>query len=244
MPGLQPGFNFMRKRLDCILSLLASSSVGVADIGSDHGYIPITLAKSGYHGNIISTDISFDSLSKAMINARHEDVCESISFRVSDGLDSLNPDDVDTIVIAGMGGDLICSILDRYDWVLSDSYTLILQPMSKAEVLRYWLLNNGFAIDSENLVLENGRIFQIITSSYSGINSKAVSYEYYCGLREYTKDFILYRNNVIHFQNVVVGIIQSLKKSGAESSWEYQYYNSLYKDISDYMSEVNNGSKD
>ena len=74
---------------------------------------------------------------------------------------------VDTIVIAGMGGDTICGILDRAEWCMAREYTLILQPMTKCEILRYWLVYNEFEIISEELVRDD-RLYQIITARFGG----------------------------------------------------------------------------
>ena len=80
----------------------------------------------------------------------------------SDGLDGCDPSAIDTIVIAGMGGDTICGILDRAEWCMTPDYTLILQPMTKAEVVRYWLAYNGYEFLDEVLVRDGGIIYQII----------------------------------------------------------------------------------
>lgn len=74
-------------------------------------------------------------------------------------------------MIAGMGGDTICGILDRDEWVMDQTYLLILQPMTKAEILRYWLTNNGFEILSEDLCEDGGRVYQIITSRFGAFTA-------------------------------------------------------------------------
>ena len=93
---------------------------------------------------------------------------DRIEFLLCDGLDGCPPEKIDTIVIAGMGGDLICRILDRAEWCLNEAYTLILQPMTKAEVLRYWLVNNGFSLLEERIVRDGGKLYQVIRSRYTG----------------------------------------------------------------------------
>ena len=70
--------------------------------------------------------------------------------------------------MAGMGGELICTILDRAEWCLDDQYTLILQPMTKAEVLRYWLVNNGFTLLDERLVHDGSFLYQVIKARFLG----------------------------------------------------------------------------
>lgn len=157
----------MSKRLEAILAHIPQDGRGVADIGTDHGFLPAALFRRGYTGNLIAADIGADPLSKAVRTAEAIGAEDRISCRLCDGLDGIAPDEVDVIVIAGMGGDTICGILDRAEWCLSPDYTLILQPMTKCEILRYWLVNNGFTICSEELVRDD-RLYQIITARFGG----------------------------------------------------------------------------
>lgn len=155
----------MNKRLELIASILPHGR-GFADVGTDHGYLPVYMAQHGYSGKIIASDINEGPLSTAVASARQAGVEDRICFRLCDGLDGCGSEDLDTVVIAGMGGDTICGILDRADWVVSRDILLILQPMTKAEVLRYWLTNNDFAICGEWLIEENGEIYQILSARF------------------------------------------------------------------------------
>ena len=159
----------MDKRLISLLRKIPQGK-GIIDVGTDHGYIPVFLASNGYPGNIIASDINSAPLKTGMLNAEAAGVEDRISFIHCNGLEKCPNRDIDTILIAGMGGDTICGILDRDEWVMDEAYLLILQPMSKAEVLRYWLVNNGFEIKSEDLCEEGGRIYQIITSRFDGFS--------------------------------------------------------------------------
>lgn len=151
----------MNKRLQAIYELIDEGR-GIIDVGTDHGYIPAALAKSGYPGRIIASDINSGPLQAARRTAECINVEEKIEFLLCDGLEGCDPAAIDTIVIAGMGGDTICGILDRAEWCMTPDYTLILQPMTKAEVLRYWLANNGYAFLREELVKDGGIIYQVI----------------------------------------------------------------------------------
>lgn len=155
----------MNKRLELIASILTHGR-GFADVGTDHGYLPVYMAQHGYSGKIIASDINEGPLSTAVASARQAGVEDRICFRLCDGLDGCGSEELDTVVIAGMGGDTICGILDRADWVMSRDILLILQPMTKAEVLRYWLTNNDFAICGEWLIEENGEIYQILSARF------------------------------------------------------------------------------
>lgn len=155
----------MNKRLELIASILPHGR-GFADVGTDHGYLPVYMAQHGYSGKIIASDINEGPLSTAVASARQAGAEDRICFRLCDGLDGYSSEELDTVVIAGMGGDTICGILDRADWVMSRDILLILQPMTKAEVLRYWLTNNDFAICGEWLIEENGEIYQILSARF------------------------------------------------------------------------------
>ena len=151
----------MNKRLQAIYSLICHGK-GVVDVGTDHGYIPVALAQNGYGGKIIASDIRSGPLQAARSSAESAGVEDKIDFLLSDGLDGCEKSAIDTIVIAGMGGDTICGILDRAEWCMTPDYTLILQPMTKAEVVRYWLAYNGYEFLDEVLVKDGGIIYQVI----------------------------------------------------------------------------------
>ena len=156
----------MNKRLLAIASL-AQDGIGLVDVGTDHGYLPAWLAKNGYHGELFASDINEGPLMAARRTAAESGVSECIRFLLCDGLSHCPPDAVDTIVIAGMGGDMIVKILDEAEWCMDPRYRLILQPMTKAEVLRYWLVYNGFSIRSE-LIVDDGGLYQILSAGFGG----------------------------------------------------------------------------
>ena len=157
----------MNRRLEAIMAHIPQNGRGVIDVGTDHGYLPAALFQRGYSGRLIAADINAEPLSKAKRTAESIGAEDVISLRLCDGLDGCDPSEVDTIVIAGMGGDTICGLLDRAEWCMSREYTLILQPMTKCEILRYWLVYNEFEIISEELVRDD-RLYQIITARFGG----------------------------------------------------------------------------
>ena len=114
-------------------------------------------------------------------------MADKITFSLSDGLDECDPAAADTVVIAGMGGDTICRILDRAEWTMSDAVSLILQPMTKAEVLRYWLSCNGYCIEKELLVPENGKLFRILLVRFRNQNTFLSDAELFLGQKELAK---------------------------------------------------------
>ena len=169
----------MNKRLEAIYTLIGEGR-GLVDVGTDHGYIPTALAQNGYSGKIIASDIHPGPLQSARRSAESAGVADRIDFLLCDGLDGCDPSVIDTIVIAGMGGDTICGILDRAEWCMTPDYTLILQPMSKAEVVRYWLAYNGYEFLDEVLVKDGGIIYQIIRARIKDNTSLSLA-EMYTG---------------------------------------------------------------
>lgn len=155
----------MNKRLEAIARLVMDGR-GLADVGTDHGYLPIWLAQHGYGGKLFASDVNPLPLSAAIRSAQEAGLEKRIHFALSDGLEQTPPDEIDTIVIAGMGGDLICDILDRAEWCMDPRYSLLLQPMTKAEVLRYWLCNNGFVLTEEKLVRDGAFLYQVISARF------------------------------------------------------------------------------
>lgn len=181
----------MSNRLDCIYNLIPRDSVGVVDVGTDHGFIPVRLAESGFRGNIIASDLRTDPLNKAISFSKSRGVNSLIHFKLCDGLTDIDRDAIDTIVIAGMGGETITHILDEDYWCASDKYKLILQPMTQSNILRYWLINNGFRIVKEFIIKDEGKIYNVLNVSF-GVPDKYSDAELYLGKYEDLKDDILF----------------------------------------------------
>ena len=113
----------MSNRLELIASFV-EGGLGVADVGTDHGYIPVMLAKRGYKGNIIATDINDGPLQKAKQNLMDAECEDAVELILCDGLDGCKPEMVDTIIVAGIGGDAITGILDRAEWCAREDMKL------------------------------------------------------------------------------------------------------------------------
>lgn len=155
------------KRLRKILDMIPQSEV-LADIGTDHGYIPVEAVKRKIVKKAIASDISKGSLSKAISEIAKNGLENDIYARLGSGLEVLNTDEADTVVIAGMGGILICEILknEYHEKFRSDHPLLILQPVQFPEKLREYLYKSGFEICAEELIEDEGKIYHIIVSRY------------------------------------------------------------------------------
>ena len=180
----------MNRRLEAIAGMVRDGK-GLIDVGTDPGYLPASLAAAGYGGRLYAADINEGPLLAARRTAAEAGVSERIRFLLCDGLSLCPAEEIDTIVIAGMGGDLIVKILDEAEWCLDTRYHLILQPMTKAEVLRYWLIYNGFGIQEEILAEDAGRLYQILSARY-GVETKLNHAELFLGKRSLSQNPALY----------------------------------------------------
>lgn len=156
MPSLK-----LSKRLESIKKHIPPYG-GVADIGTDHGYIPVSLCMEGHDGRIVAADLKPGPLDNAKQTAVDNGVFGTIEFVLCDGLSAVLPDGISTIVIAGMGGETISDILAAAPWTRENNRLLILQPMTKSDILREWLFYNGYRVLTEELC-ENGPLYEIMT---------------------------------------------------------------------------------
>ena len=149
------------KRLLCCASMVQSGS-RVADIGTDHGYLGIYLLQTGAARHVIACDLRKDPLENARRNAKLFGVDGEMKLRLSDGLEKILPDEVDTVVMAGMGGDLIQKILSQCPWRKREGLQFILQPQSAGNVLRRWLCEDGFEIQREEPVQDGHFLYTVM----------------------------------------------------------------------------------
>lgn len=138
----------------------------VADIGCDHGKLSASLAATGRCKRVIACEISQKPLRRA------QKACapwsDTIEFRFGDGLTVLKPGEVDDIVIAGMGAQTILDILLAAPWVRDERYNFVLVPATKHTLLRWRLLQNGFALVDETLVCVARRWYAVMNARYTG----------------------------------------------------------------------------
>jgi tRNA (adenine22-N1)-methyltransferase len=146
-------------RLKAIVSMVPESET-VADIGCDHGKVAVWLLKNGRAKYAVCGDLSGRSLDKARKLARSKGLKDAVSLREGSGFDVVDKGETQTAVVAGMGGELIASILEKGKDKLPD--TLVLSCNKGSGVMRKWLSENGFVIEDEDLVLENRHYYPVI----------------------------------------------------------------------------------
>jgi len=157
------------ERLQCAADFVRDNAV-VADIGTDHAYLPIYLLTNDRIKFAVASDINRGPLDRAKKNAAQYSVDDKMDFILSDGLCGINPDahGVTDIVICGMGGELITKIIDDSPYTRTKGVRLILQPMTFSDKVRYYLASNGFDILDERLCEASGKIYTCILAEYDG----------------------------------------------------------------------------
>lgn len=151
-------------RLMAIANLVRNGK-DFADIGTDHAYLPVYLVEKGIINKAIASDLRVGPLENAKATVELYGYSDKIELRLSDGLDNFNENEVQEIAVAGMGGLLISSFIERTKWLKNKDIHLILQPMTHVEDLRKSLFDNGFIIDNE-VVAEDGDKSYIVLSAY------------------------------------------------------------------------------
>ncbi|MCI2058719.1 MAG: class I SAM-dependent methyltransferase [Oscillibacter sp.] len=148
-------------RLQLLADWIPSGAV-FADVGTDHGYLPAWLILHGRVNYAVASDLRQMPLSHAKATAERCGVRRNISFRLGSGLSVVAPEEVDTIVIAGMGGENIAAILSAAPWTADGRHTLLLQPMSRSESLRAFLAERGYAITREQLAEDRDTLYPVM----------------------------------------------------------------------------------
>ncbi len=143
----------------------------LADIGSDHAYLPIALCLENKIECALASDINEGPVRAAVANIHKNGLGDRIVAVRADGLDKTRDFAPNCITVLGMGGELIVSILDKADWVRKEGITLVLQPMTHPEILAKYLAEEGFDVIGEKIVRDgtrDDRIYRIICGKFDG----------------------------------------------------------------------------
>ena len=223
-------------RLETIASLVPNGA-RVCDIGTDHGYLSIYLKNNNIAKSVIATDLNQKPLLSAQKNINESGVL-GIELRLGGGLSPINPNEVDTVIIAGMGGEVISNILNDCDWIKDSNLTLILQPTTSADTLRRFLCGNGFEINSETPVSENRKLYSVMVAKFTGNIKTYPEHFYYIGMLNLKSESgLLY---IQKQQKILFKCINSLEKIPSKQE-EYKKYKTAYLGITDILTENNNG---
>lgn len=186
----------LSKKLEECLKFI--DGVTMADIGCDHGKLSIEAVKRGICHKVYACDINQGPLDSCLLNVKHNKLENNILIRLQDGIGDLTW--VDTVVIAGMGGHLICDILKAN----KPLNTVVLAPHSETDLVREWLMNNGFLIVQESIVNEKGHYYEIIKAKPGRMILSPLEILYGpCLLREQSPVFIKRQSELLaHFKKI------------------------------------------
>ena len=160
----------LSKRLEMVASFVPTGAI-VADIGSDHAYLPCYLVHKGIASRAVAGEVVKGPFESAVRQVRSEGLTEKITVRMADGLAAIEESDqVSTVTIAGMGGPLIVSILEKHPAALKTVTRLILQPNIHAKAIREWALAHSWAIQDEVILEEDGKVYEIVVLQRGQMN--------------------------------------------------------------------------
>jgi len=170
----------LSQRLSSVASMVTAGNC-LADVGTDHGYVPIYLYERNVIPRAIAMDVNIGPLERATLHIAESGMKEAIETRLSDGLAALKPGEADSVVIAGMGGPLIIRILSAYPEVTDSLKELILQPQSEIPEVRRWLYDQGYEIMEEHMVFEDGKYYPMFKAVKNPQAEKLTDLEYKFG---------------------------------------------------------------
>ena len=170
----------LSERLSTVASMVTAGNC-LADVGTDHGYVPIYLYERNIIPRAIAMDVNKGPLERAALHIAESGMKERIETRFSDGLTALKAGEADSIVIAGMGGPLMIRILSAYPEVTASAKELILQPQSEISEVRIWLYEQGYEIIEEHMVFEDGKYYPMFKAVKNPEAEKLTDLEYKYG---------------------------------------------------------------
>jgi tRNA (adenine22-N1)-methyltransferase len=205
----------------------------VADIGTDHAYLPIELVRRGVAKRAVACDINRGPIERAAEHIKEAGLEGLIDTLQTDGLLGVEHYSPDHILIFGMGGELIARILSDADWVRNECITLVLQPMTRAETLRRWLLSSGFSIVGETVSFEE-QYYQTICARFGGKTETYSEGELLIG-KHYTREMIPYLIGMITRRIDVLAAAAEGKKKGNQ---DISADEALIGELSGYLSRL------
>lgn len=155
----------LSQRLQAVANLVGETET-LADVGTDHGYVPVFLVSLGKAEHAIAMDVNKGPLLRAQEHIRQFDLERQIETRLSDGLAALQPGEAQVIVIAGMGGALMARILGDGQETAHAAQRLVLQPQSEVTSFRRFLMEHGYRIMAEDMVYEDGKYYTMMAAEY------------------------------------------------------------------------------
>lgn len=154
----------------------------IADIGTDHAYLPVWLVRAGFASFAIAADIKAEPLKAGELTIEKYHASDLVETRLCDGLADIKADEVDDVIIAGMGGETIVHILSEAPWLKDENKNIVLQPMSKHELVILHLYENGFELTEHKTAVADGKIYTAFSARYTGKAQRCAELFTYTGL--------------------------------------------------------------
>ena len=225
-----------RKLDDRLLSVAGCVTDGafLADIGTDHAYLPIYLMEEGRIRGAVASDIHKGPLERADINIREAGLSDRIATKLTDGLRGIEEYPVTDVAIAGMGGLMIIGILEAAPFVKERGTKLILQPMQHIPELRTYLSQNGYTVTKETGAIADGKIYQIICAVYTGQNEDYTEAELLLGkynIAHKRENAEFFRALCERHMDVLADKIRGMEKGGHSASREKALFSAIETEL-------------
>ena len=209
----------LSQRLSSVAAMVTAGNC-LADVGTDHGYVPIYLYERNIIPHAIAMDVNKGPLERAALHIAESGMKDAIETRLSDGLTALKIGEADSIVIAGMGGPLMIRILSAYPEVTDSAKELILQPQSEIAEVRIWLYEQGYEIIEEHMVYEDGKYYPMFKAVKNSEARKLSFLEYKFGNLEVLAEKDVLKEFVLRELSNKRSILQKLSEEATEKSRE------------------------
>ena len=217
----------LSKRLTAAAELCRRGSF-IADVGTDHAYLPIYLAGRGYIRGGVVSDINKGPIDRARAHIAKAGLGHILTPVLCDGLSDLEDFFPEDIFILGMGGELIARIISDAPFLKKQGIRLILQPMTHPEILRNYLCQNGFEIIREELI-EDEKIYQLICAEYTGVNTDLSQFELTFGRGILAENSPLLTKLFEHTEKVMADRLRGKALSDADTSEEEYFLKEIEK---------------
>lgn len=199
------------------IAQMVTPGLKVADIGCDHAYLSIHLIKENIAKGVIACDVNKGPVEIAKANIKQAGLSDIIEVRLSDGLDKIAPGEVNSVVIAGMGGPLIISILENGKSVLDKVDEIIVEPQSEVSKVRHYLEDNGYKIVNESMICDENKYYPIIKAVHGRMYLQDEIYYKFGKLPIDEANHVLY-DFLTKRRTQLDDIISSLAKAGQSDS--------------------------
>lgn len=232
----------LSKRMELLASKVTDGN-RLADVGTDHGYIPIALVQRGKIPSAIAMDVNRGPLERAKEHIRAYGLDTYIDTRLSDGLQKLSSGEADTVLIAGMGGMLMVRILTEGLECLGTVRELILQPQSEINLVRKWLYDNGFRIVEEDIVKDDGKYYPMMKALHEeadpGTKPEALSEaEFYYGSAAHQKSLGVFAEFLTIELHKNEHIVEILRENRQEASMRMEELRAKRQRMEEILQEV------